>query len=176
MTPDQKPSLIVRLARRPALMAIGRRLHRLSNPVTAALLKSPLHRMLSGSVALLTVTGRRSGATYVFPVQYVRSGATFVIVPGDYEHKTWWRNLRSARPLWIRVAGRDLSGTGQALAGAEHPEEVADGLALYLAHFRHSAEARDLWPDKGQFDRARLLAAAAGEVIVRIVLDEAAED
>jgi deazaflavin-dependent oxidoreductase (nitroreductase family) len=175
MTSKQKPSLLVRLARRPALMAIGRRLHRLGNPMTAALLKSPLHGMLSGSVALLTATGRKTGTAYVFPVQYARSGAIVVIVPGDYRHKRWWRNLRSPRPVQIRIAGRDHSGTGQALAGAERPEEVADGLALYLAHFRHSAEGRDLWPDKdGKFDRARLLAVAAGEVIVRIVLDEAA--
>ena len=72
-----------------ARIGLLRRLHRLANPVTTALLRSRLHGLLSGSVALLTMTGRQTGGRYVFPVQYARSGPVVVVVPGGHEHKTW---------------------------------------------------------------------------------------
>ena len=171
MTSITEPGLISRLGRRPGVVGVRRRLHRLGNPVTARVLRSRLRGMLSGSVALLTVTGQRSGRQYGFPVQYARSGRVIVVVPGGYEHKTWWRNLRVPAPVRIRIAGRDLSGTGQALAGAAHPHQVAEGLQLYLTRFPSSAAQRGISLDaNGQPRRAELLAAAGREVIVRIVL------
>ena len=41
---------------------------RLLNPLLAALLRSPLHRLASKNLMLLTVTGRKSGRTYTLPV------------------------------------------------------------------------------------------------------------
>src|SRR2546421_3998594 len=37
-------------------------------PILVALLKSPLHRLASKNLMLLTVTGRKSGRTYRLPV------------------------------------------------------------------------------------------------------------
>ena len=88
MTSISKPGLTSGLAHRSGVVGIGRRLHQIGNPVTVAVLRSRLHGMLSGSVALLTVTGRRSGRQYVFPVQCARSGRVIMVVPDGYEHKT----------------------------------------------------------------------------------------
>jgi deazaflavin-dependent oxidoreductase (nitroreductase family) len=171
MTSGTKRGVISRLGHQPRVLGIGRGLHRLANPVTATVLRSRLHGMLSGSVALLTVTGRRTGTRYVFPVQYARSADVVVVVPGGHEHKTWWRNLRAPGPVQLRIAGRDLSGTGQALAGRDHPQQVAEALQLYLARFPKSAALRGIRRGSdGRFDPAQLLAAAGREVIVRIVL------
>ena len=42
-------------------------LNRVVNPLVRGVLRSPAHRVLSGRLALLTVTGRRSGRTFRSP-------------------------------------------------------------------------------------------------------------
>jgi hypothetical protein len=51
------------------------------NAVVLAVLRSPVHRLLSGLALELRYTGRRSGREYVLPVQYVRAGGRIVIRP-----------------------------------------------------------------------------------------------
>ena len=80
------------------------------NPVVRALLRSRFHRALSGHVALITVTGRRSGRSYTIPVGYRREDGRVVVVVGWPERKRWWRNLRRGAPVAIRVAGEDHNG------------------------------------------------------------------
>src|SRR5579884_1140426 len=56
------------------------RVMRFVNPVVAALLRSPLHGLLSRQVFLLTVTGRRSGRRFTLPLGYVRDGDALLVV------------------------------------------------------------------------------------------------
>jgi hypothetical protein len=84
------------------------------NPVVRALLRSPLHRLVSGGLALITVTGRRSGRSYVFPVAYRREGARVTVEVGWPERKRWWRNLLEPAPVSIRLAGKDFEGVAVA--------------------------------------------------------------
>jgi hypothetical protein len=58
-------------------------------------LRSPLHGLLSRRTALITVTGRRSGREFTFPVGYEQRGDGVCITVGSPEHKRWWRNLRT---------------------------------------------------------------------------------
>ena len=151
---------------------LSRRLHRMVNPAVRVVLRSRAHRLLSGSVALLTVTGRRTGTAYSFPVQYVRSGRVVIVVPGGHENKTWWRNVGTSAPVRILIAGGDHAAMAQALVGEDQPEEVADALVAYVARFRSSRVLGGLRPDRdGRLDRDRLLAAARRAVVVRILLD-----
>jgi deazaflavin-dependent oxidoreductase (nitroreductase family) len=83
------------------------------NPLLRALLRSPLHRIVSGRLALITVTGRRSGREYTFPVGYRRDGDRVLVGVEWPERKVWWRNLRGGGPVRIRVAGRDHPGHAQ---------------------------------------------------------------
>lgn len=67
-------------------------LKRLYNPVVVRLLRSPLNGLISGSVMLITYTGRRSGERYSITVNYGRDGDDLLVVsPGE---RVWWRNLR----------------------------------------------------------------------------------
>ncbi len=75
-----------------------------------AVLRSPLHRIASGGVALITVTGRRTGREYTFPVQYERSGDRVKIVVGWPDRKVWWRNLREGGRVRLLIAGEELEG------------------------------------------------------------------
>ena len=60
---------------------VGRLQRYVGNPVVSAILRSPIHGMLSRRVMLLTVRGRRTGTWYTVPVGYVRQdGALDVLV------------------------------------------------------------------------------------------------
>jgi deazaflavin-dependent oxidoreductase (nitroreductase family) len=77
------------------------------NPVVRLLLRSPAHRVLSGSVLLLGYTGRRSGAHRELPVMYAGLDDRFVLVAGQPDTKTWWRNFTGEdAPVTVTVAGR----------------------------------------------------------------------
>ena len=85
--------------------------NRLGNPGIRLLLSSPLHRLASGRLALITVTGRRSGRTFTFPVSYRLVGDVVTIGVGWPERKAWWRNLRGeGAPVRMRIRGADRSG------------------------------------------------------------------
>ena len=65
---------------------------KLYNPIIILLLCSPLHSLIDKSMMLITLTGRKSGKKYTFPVSYVRDGDTLLMI-SQREH-TWWKNLR----------------------------------------------------------------------------------
>jgi hypothetical protein len=89
-------------------------INRTANPLLKALLRSPLHRLASGSLALITVTGRRSERRYTFPVGYERRDDRVTIGVGWPERKLWWRNLRDPAPVEILIGGRTYTGTAVA--------------------------------------------------------------
>ena len=85
--------------------------NRVGNPAVRLLLRSPLHGVLSRGLALITVTGRRTGRSYTIPVGYRRSGDRVTIVVGWPERKRWWRNLRGAgAPVRLRIRGEEMAG------------------------------------------------------------------
>jgi NADPH:quinone reductase len=94
-------------------------LNRTGNPIVKAILRSPIHRLASGRVALITVTGRRTGRRFTIPVEYVRRDDRVTINVGWPERKRWWRNLRQPAPVVVRLGGRDYTGTAVA-EGDEH--------------------------------------------------------
>ena len=80
------------------------------------LLRSPLHPLVSGRLALITVTGRRSGRRFTFPVGYERDGDLVTITVGWPQQKLWWRNLRGeGAPVLLRLQGEERKGHAQAL-------------------------------------------------------------
>jgi deazaflavin-dependent oxidoreductase (nitroreductase family) len=89
-------------------------------------LRSPMHGMVSKSVLLLSFTGRKSGKTYTTPVSYSQNDDRVTI----FTHATWWKNLRNATPVTLRIRGRELQGLAEPVA--EDKGAVAAGLAAHL--------------------------------------------
>jgi hypothetical protein len=87
--------------------------NRSGNRLIAVLLRSPLHGMLSSRLALITVTGRRSGVEHTLPIMYEREGSTVTIPVMWPERKLWWRNLRGGAPVRLRLRGEDLPGRAE---------------------------------------------------------------
>ncbi len=89
-------------------------MNRAVNPGVRAILRSPLHPLLSGRLALITFTGRRSGRPYTIPVLYELEADT-VRIPVEWPaRKRWWRNLRDEAPVELLLRGRRLPGSALA--------------------------------------------------------------
>src|SRR5215470_11409582 len=88
------------------------RLLRRLNPVIVAVLRSPLHGLLSANLLVLGFTGRRTGRRYRLPLSYVeRDGRLYLCTRTAF----WWRNLRGGALVELRLRGRDVVGTPSVL-------------------------------------------------------------
>jgi membrane protease YdiL (CAAX protease family) len=106
--------------------------NRTVNLVVRAVLASPLHRLLSGSVLLLTYEGVRSGRRHTLPVQYSRDGGCITVLAADSVHKRWWRSLNHQGSVMLRVAGADVSASGGVVVD---PELGTQLVGSYVARF-----------------------------------------
>jgi len=84
--------------------------NRTGNQLVRLLLQSPLHPVVSRRLALITVTGRRSGRDFTFPVGYRQDGDRVTITVMWPERKVWWRNLRGGGRVRIRLRGEQRTG------------------------------------------------------------------
>ena len=89
-------------------------LNRFVNPFMRMILRSPLHAVASSRVALITITGRRSGRDYTLPVGYRQRGETVTINVGAPERKQWWRNIRDGARVQLRLRGEGRAGWAKA--------------------------------------------------------------
>jgi hypothetical protein len=85
-------------------------LNHVVNPLVRRLLRSPLHPVLSGRLALITVIGRQTGRRFTIPVGYQREAGVVTVEVGAPHRKRWWRNLRGGARVTVRLAGRDYIG------------------------------------------------------------------
>ena len=90
-------------------------MNRTVNPALRGILRSPLHRLTSGRLALITYTGRKSREEYTIPVLYRDKGEEVTIAVGWPERKVWWRNLTGeGGPVRLVVRGQELRGHAEA--------------------------------------------------------------
>ena len=86
------------------------------NPLARALLRSPLHGLMSRHVIVLCFEGRRTGKRYETPVAYRRAddGALEALTS---VHGAWWRNLESGALATVVHCGRALPAARRCCAG-----------------------------------------------------------
>jgi Protein of unknown function (DUF998)/F420H(2)-dependent quinone reductase len=142
------------------------RVMRAINPLVSAILRSPLHGLLSQYVLLLTYTGRKSGRTYTLPVGYVRQGDAITICSGVHR---WWRNLRGGAPVAVLLQGRRRTGRAEAIE--DRDALVAEAERLVGRYGPRGAGRRigvvlDAAPSRGDLARAM-----DGHALVRVLLD-----
>jgi deazaflavin-dependent oxidoreductase (nitroreductase family) len=117
-----------RAVARPAVedTPLPRALLRIANPCVKAILRSPLHPLLSKRVMVLTVTGRRSARTYSLPVGRHESGdGTLLLSAGG----AWRHNLRGGADVRVTLDGRERRGHAVLV---EDPDEAAREFAALL--------------------------------------------
>lgn len=128
------------------------------NPVIAALLRSPLHPLLSRGLLLLTVTGRNTGRRYSIPVGYQQDGNDLVVMVSEARRKQWWRNYYEPGPVSVRVRGRDHAGLAELVAsGSDSFRDLADETLRRVPWMRRLFHVADYDPSTGlqadQLDR-----------------------
>ncbi|MCE1253625.1 MAG: hypothetical protein LWX83_08775 [Anaerolineae bacterium] len=87
------------------------------NHIVSYILRSPFHAAFSGNTMLVSWTGSKSGKTYSTPVNYIVNEN--VLITTSLQRRTWWRSLRSGKPVTLYFRGKRISATGQVLEGEE---------------------------------------------------------
>ena len=133
------------------------------NKVPAAILRSPLHGLMSKRYLLLSSTGRKSGTTYMTPVAYLSEGDAFLMATDS----PWWKNLRSGAPETMWVEGCEYQGTADAIT--DHAE-VTRVLGRFLEAQPGYAKYVGLksGPD-GRMNPVEVEAVARERVVVRLL-------
>jgi hypothetical protein len=144
------------------------RVLRTINPFVSTILRSPLHRVLSSSVLLLTFTGRKTGKRFTIPVGYTPEGDTLTL----FSSKSWYKNLRGGSPVVVHLRGRGRTGLAEVIEDREAELEAAERLiAKYglKGAGRRIGLALDISPPPTTDE---LAAALEGRVVIRIILDQ----
>jgi hypothetical protein len=150
-------------------MNIEKWLYKTLNPVMTALLRSPLHGIASGTIALLHFRGRKSGRDFVTPLSYTREGDTVRLLSA---HSTrWWMNLRGdSVPVSIEIARETYPGKARLLDGDS--ESLRDGVRRFLVALPRDAKVYGIKLDGSKRPQEESLAKAAPDlVLVEVELD-----
>ncbi|HEX9095184.1 MAG TPA: nitroreductase/quinone reductase family protein [Candidatus Dormibacteraeota bacterium] len=123
---------------RSSALVAGLQRH-VGNPIVAAILRSPVHGLLSRSVMLLTLRGRRTGAWHTVPVGYVAQERALDVLVANRQVKAWWRNLEGGAPVELVLRGRTMRATAQALTFEREPRAFTLALRNYVARNPHGA-------------------------------------
>lgn len=79
-------------------------LYKIINPPVKALLKSPLHGVMSSNTLLLEFTGRKSGRALSTPISYhIKDNAAHCFTSKSFG---WWRNLANGQSVTLTVGGK----------------------------------------------------------------------
>jgi deazaflavin-dependent oxidoreductase (nitroreductase family) len=128
-----------------------------------------VQRVLGSTLALISVTGRRTGRTYTIPVGYDRQGGTVVVLTKRF--RIWWRNLQDNPQVELRLAGRTLRAPARTGAGSE---DDLSALVKFLHDRPRDAKAYGvtLAPD-GRLDEGRARALLPHIVVITIPIADA---
>ncbi len=150
-------------------MSIEHLLYKTINPVVTALLRSPLHGLASGTLALLHFRGRKSGRELVTPLSYTREGNTVRLLSAQTTR--WWMNFRGeTAPVSIEIARETYTGKARLLEGDSEP--LREGVRRFLGSLPRDAKVYGIKLDANKQPVEASLAKAAPElVLVEVELD-----
>lgn len=105
------------------------------NWLIRALLRSPLHGLLSRDLIELEYVGHKSGQRRALPLSYAEHGGNLYLCSRT---SLWWRNLRGGAPveLWLRGAHIAARPTVLDLSS----REALDGLRAFVTKHPRTGE------------------------------------
>ncbi|WP_084514240.1 nitroreductase/quinone reductase family protein [Nocardia acidivorans] len=127
------------------------------------LLRSPLHRMVSDKLLIVTVIGRKAGHVYENPVGYAEDDGAILIGTAA----RWPRNLRAGEPVSITLRGRTVHADWEVL---DEEEAATECYRIILEHNpTHGKFAKVSLDPIGRVNRNQMRAALdRGTVVVRL--------
>ena len=109
----------------------------IGNRLTMAVLRSPLHRIMSHSLLVLSYEGRRSGRRYDLPLQYLEVDDALIVLAGNATEKTWWRNFDTPATVTVRIRGRAFEAKAHVV---DESGETVRYLRAYLERYPYTTE------------------------------------
>ena len=106
------------------------------NPIMKGLLRSPLHRLLSGTLMLVTYTGSKTGKQYTIPIGYFAWGQGELM---SFSSARWWTNLRSSPQVTLLLKGHREQAVPTVI---EEHEAVIDTLEEFIRRLGPRAARR----------------------------------
>jgi deazaflavin-dependent oxidoreductase (nitroreductase family) len=103
---------------------------RIGNSIIKFLINSPFHPLVGRNIAVITVTGCKTGKPIETPVNVVSLGDTLIVI--SLRNRTWWRNLRGGCKAQLRYRGKLITVIGEVI---EVQSEVIAGLKDYFVHY-----------------------------------------
>jgi deazaflavin-dependent oxidoreductase (nitroreductase family) len=142
------------------------RLLRRMNPLIRALLRSPLHGVLSRDLLVLTYRGAKSGLRRELPLSYVEHDGRLYLCTRS---SVWPRNLRVHPDVELQLRGRAVAATAHLV----DPEsaEACDALRAFLTHNPRTGEILyDVRRDDARPREEDVVREAPRSVVVRLDL------
>jgi deazaflavin-dependent oxidoreductase (nitroreductase family) len=137
------------------------------NPIVSLILRSPLHRIVSGSLLLLTFTGRKSGRQFTTPVGYMRDGDGLLV----FTDRMWWENLRGGAPVSVLLRGHRQTASTKVITDRAAVVATIERLAARLgAKDAYRLVGITLADDQSP-SHEDLMAAMEGHVVIHLNLD-----
>ncbi len=143
--------------------------YKIANPLIKALLRSPLHGRMSGSVAILHFRGRKSGREFETPLSYVREDGTVFLLSA--QTTVWWKNLREeGTPVTLEIARETLNGKAKLWEGDS--DALRARVHRYISALPRDAKFYAIELDENQEPVEESLAKVAPDLVfVEITLD-----
>ena len=135
------------------------------NDFMSWMLRSPLHGILSDGMLLITVTGRKTGKEFSFPVGYYReNGYLWVITSRD---RTWWKNLRGGAEVSLLLKRKPV----KALADTDLDEKAVEArMYEYVKHVPQAAKSLGIRIQNGNANAEDIARTAKDRLFVRLQL------
>jgi deazaflavin-dependent oxidoreductase (nitroreductase family) len=134
----------------------------LFNGFTKFILHSRFHGIMSDSILLISVTGRKTGKTITTPVNYVLTGKE-VLITSDLE-KSWWLNLRANKSVIILLNNQEVHCEANLI---EKADQLIPWLNKYFTGLPSAAKYLKVdRTNDGTFDPQSVQRAAIGRVMI----------
>lgn len=136
------------------------------NAIMGWLIKSPFGKLMGESLAVITVTGRKTGRLISTPINVARKGDRFTTT--STRERTWWRNLRGGAGADLHVGGRDFRVIATVF---ESDEEVKRALGEYCRNYPQAARfLKVIIREDGSPEEASLTSTAGERVVIELRL------
>jgi deazaflavin-dependent oxidoreductase (nitroreductase family) len=136
----------------------------IGNFFVKTLLNSPLHPLLGRNIAVITVTGCKTGKSITTPVNTIWLEDALMVT--SMRNRTWWRNLRGGCDATLHQAGKTFPVRTEVV---EKTAQVVTWLEKYFTQYPGYTKyfGIDLGPDGKPFPQ-ELERLAAERVIIRL--------
>lgn len=134
------------------------------NRIMAALINSPLHGLMGDSMAVITMTGRKTSKPISTPITATRDANGWTVT--SLRTRTWWRNLRGNAPAQLRVGGKTYTVRGQVIEGED---EVTTALLHLFEQHPNTAKYFKVQPaSDGAVARADVARISTDRVVIQL--------